>query len=250
MENGESDVFVEKIFKKGITAVIKYTADIQAKLIPQRIAKSYDRSECCAITGILVGSVILLLSWFMVRGISWTVLIKEGLDVLSLRYAGLIRRCLIVLALWWDAIIRGSLVVLALWWATGAFSYPVKVVLVDIPSGGGIKSPIRSIILLFFNYIEIIIHFASVYLLSLSIGNSGCQTPITCPLEAIYFSIVTITTLGYGDIRPISRIGRILVSLQVLIGIVLIVTVLARFLQLTLKNRDEAGPEESKAEGK
>lgn len=247
MGNDESEFFVEKTFQRCITAVIKYTADIQAKLIPQGIAKNYNRSECCAITGILVGSLILLLSWFMVSGISWTVLIKKAPDVLSLRYAGLIRRGLIVLALWWDAIIRVSLAVLALWWSTGAFSYPVRVVFVDLPSGGRITSPIRSIILLFFNYIEIIIHFASVYLLSLSIGNSCDQTPITCPLEAIYFSIVTITTLGYGDIRPISRIGRILVSLQVLIGIVLIVAVLAKFLQPTLKKRDEAGSEESKA---
>lgn len=37
-----------------------------------------------------------------------------------------------------------------------------------------------------------------------------------------YFSAVTITTLGYGDIVPISNTSRILVSLESILGIVLI----------------------------
>jgi len=39
------------------------------------------------------------------------------------------------------------------------------------------------------------------------------------PLSFLYFSIVTITTLGYGDITPLSIIAKIASSLEVILGI-------------------------------
>lgn len=42
------------------------------------------------------------------------------------------------------------------------------------------------------------------------------------PLRAFYFSIVTMTTLGYGDMYPVSGIGQLLVMLQVIYGYVLL----------------------------
>lgn len=41
-------------------------------------------------------------------------------------------------------------------------------------------------------------------------------------IESSYFSVVTITTLGYGDIIPRSSAARILISLQTLLGITVI----------------------------
>jgi hypothetical protein len=38
------------------------------------------------------------------------------------------------------------------------------------------------------------------------------------PLKALYFSVVTFATLGYGDIHPITRIGEVLVIIEVLFG--------------------------------
>lgn len=40
-------------------------------------------------------------------------------------------------------------------------------------------------------------------------------------LEAIYFSLVTFSTVGYGDMTPVSHAARIVVTLQVLAGVVL-----------------------------
>lgn len=45
---------------------------------------------------------------------------------------------------------------------------------------------------------------------------------IKTPIDAIYFSVVTITTLGFGDINPASQIMRAVVSVEVLLGIVTI----------------------------
>jgi len=42
------------------------------------------------------------------------------------------------------------------------------------------------------------------------------------PIDAIYFSIVSITTLGFGDINPVSQIMRLVVSIEVLLGIITI----------------------------
>ena len=40
--------------------------------------------------------------------------------------------------------------------------------------------------------------------------------------EFVYFSIVTITTLGYGDYLPAGTLGQVLVSLEVMLGILII----------------------------
>ncbi|MBW4468649.1 MAG: ion transporter [Pegethrix bostrychoides GSE-TBD4-15B] len=41
-------------------------------------------------------------------------------------------------------------------------------------------------------------------------------------LDAVYFSVATMTTVGYGDITPISQVGRLLAVLMILSGIALI----------------------------
>lgn len=41
-------------------------------------------------------------------------------------------------------------------------------------------------------------------------------------LDAVYFSVVTMTTVGYGDVTPISAGGRLLTVLMILTGIALI----------------------------
>ena len=41
-------------------------------------------------------------------------------------------------------------------------------------------------------------------------------------LDAFYFSIVTMTTVGFGDVIPISELGRLLTVLMILTGVTLI----------------------------
>lgn len=41
-------------------------------------------------------------------------------------------------------------------------------------------------------------------------------------LDAVYFSVVTMTTVGFGDVTPISEAGRFLTILMILTGIALI----------------------------
>lgn len=44
----------------------------------------------------------------------------------------------------------------------------------------------------------------------------------------IYFSLVTMTTTGFGDIRPVSRIARSFTVLEILIGQIYLVVMIAR----------------------
>lgn len=48
----------------------------------------------------------------------------------------------------------------------------------------------------------------------------------------MYFSLVTITTLGYGDLAPVTDVGRYLATTEAIIGQVLLVTVVARVVSL------------------
>lgn len=41
-------------------------------------------------------------------------------------------------------------------------------------------------------------------------------------LDAFYFSVVTMTTVGFGDITPISELGRLLTVLMILTGVALV----------------------------
>lgn len=69
----------------------------------------------------------------------------------------------------------------------------------------------RSIILLFFNFAEVIASFGVIY----SVGDYFNQ-PIQDWIDALYFSLVTGITIGFRDFYPINQEGKILVMMQIL----------------------------------
>lgn len=54
-------------------------------------------------------------------------------------------------------------------------------------------------------------------------------------LDAAYFAVVTMTTVGYGDITPVSDAGRLCTILMILTGIALIPTQLGDLIRRILK---------------
>lgn len=109
-------------------------------------------------------------------------------------------------------------------------NYRLCIIFVDrYAKDWGLRSLNRSLILLFLNYMELIVGFAALYLLTGSIGYSKAQI-LSSHAEALYFSVVTITTLGYGDLKPILSIGRWLTIFETLMGVILIVLVIGTFL--------------------
>jgi len=59
-------------------------------------------------------------------------------------------------------------------------------------------------------------------------------------LDAVYFSVVTMTTVGFGDVTPISEIGRLLTALMILTGIALIPWQLGDLVRYLVKSANQA----------
>ncbi|MEW6264808.1 MAG: potassium channel family protein [Thermodesulfobacteriota bacterium] len=91
------------------------------------------------------------------------------------------------------------------------------------------------------NYLEIILWYAFLY------GHFSSHFKTTCmSLDSvagtIYFSLVTMTTLGYGDITPKDNCSAVIVSSHLLMGILLTLLVLARFVGMVSQvNKTKSG---------
>lgn len=109
-------------------------------------------------------------------------------------------------------------------------NYRLCIIFVDrYKQDWGLRSLNRSLVLLFINYLEIIIGFAALYLVTESVGYK-VGVPLSSRLDALYFSVITITTLGYGDIKPIAEVGKWLSLSEILMGFILVVLVVGSFL--------------------
>ena len=59
--------------------------------------------------------------------------------------------------------------------------------------------------------------------------------------EYVYFSFVTLTTLGFGDLSPSVGLPQALTALEALLGTVFLVTLVARLVTLWVRQTDELG---------
>jgi voltage-gated potassium channel len=58
-------------------------------------------------------------------------------------------------------------------------------------------------------------------------------------LDAVYFSVVTMTTVGFGDVTPTSQLGRLLAVLMILTGIALIPWQIGDLIRQVVKTANE-----------
>jgi voltage-gated potassium channel Kch len=56
------------------------------------------------------------------------------------------------------------------------------------------------------------------------------KEPLANFFESLYFSVVTMTTLGYGDVLPHHWLARLLVMYEVITGIILIAVAIATYI--------------------
>ena len=91
-------------------------------------------------------------------------------------------------------------------------------------------------------YALLVILFASIFSIisQFSTGEHFRVGSVTRALsfsEAIHFSIVTISTVGYGDIVPASNIARVLASIEVICGVMLLLFGVSELLEYTREHR-------------
>ncbi|MEL6461447.1 MAG: ion transporter [Cyanobacteria bacterium J06621_15] len=60
-------------------------------------------------------------------------------------------------------------------------------------------------------------------------------------VDAMYFAIVTMTTVGFGDVTPASEMGRLLTVLMILTGIALIPWQIGDLIKRIIKTTNEVG---------
>ncbi len=94
----------------------------------------------------------------------------------------------------------------------------------------------RNILMLFLNYMEISLCFAVIYASLHLLGPKPYSM-----IDYIYFSIVTSTTIGYGDMHPASHLGQLTVCVQAVMVVAFIVLFLNFFGSKveTLHNEEE-----------
>lgn len=91
--------------------------------------------------------------------------------------------------------------------------------------------------------IWLLVAWAAVMILS-SIGlyaaEHGANSAVNEPLDALWWGIVTMTTVGYGDVYPITPEGRLAASVLMLLGIALFSAVTATITSFLLESRGAA----------
>jgi len=89
----------------------------------------------------------------------------------------------------------------------------------------------RLVICAMLNYAEILFWFA-LYYRNFSCSFNAKNIGLNTFSGSLYFSLVTMSTLGYGDISPKDDIAMFLCFAQTLIGIFLALLILGRFISL------------------
>lgn len=93
------------------------------------------------------------------------------------------------------------------------------------------KSYKRSMLLLFLNYLEIVFAFAVLYTLG-----DNMNKPFTNWFDAVYFSIITANSVGYGDYYPVTPYAKVLVSIQAMFFLSFVV-LFFNFFSAKVKNK-------------
>ena len=78
---------------------------------------------------------------------------------------------------------------------------------------------------------------------------SGIDPAIKTPLEGIWWAWVTASTVGYGDVVPVSLVGRIFAAILILMGLALFAALTANFSAIFIRRGVKEGVEEMKREG-
>ena len=90
----------------------------------------------------------------------------------------------------------------------------------------------------------IVVIAGTVIMYNLEKGAENSQ--MTTLLDALWWCVATVTTVGYGDVVPVTSIGRIVALVYMFFGIILISTTLAVISNTFYKKRFERGETEKK----
>jgi uncharacterized membrane protein len=90
-------------------------------------------------------------------------------------------------------------------------------------------------------YVLFAIAFAGIYAAVNDAETTGffAQHIVPTNVDFLYFSFITITTVGYGDLTAGTSLGRVLVTFEAMLGQIFLVTLVARLVSLYGARRPE-----------
>lgn len=94
------------------------------------------------------------------------------------------------------------------------------------------------------SFIELILHYAMLYYLldtcfvRYGLWNGLFNQPLRDPLTALYFSLITIVSIGYGDYYPIHPISKLLVMYEIINGLLLLAVSFTVYVGLDLDEKE------------
>ena len=94
------------------------------------------------------------------------------------------------------------------------------------------------------SFIELILDYAMLYyLLDTCFVRYGFweglfNQPLQDPLTAIYFSLITIVSIGYGDYYPIHALSKLLIMYEIINGLLLLVVSFTVYVGLDLDEKE------------
>ena len=88
--------------------------------------------------------------------------------------------------------------------------------------------PQRSLLLALMNYGELTVSFAVMYLYFHGL-EKGVDALPTSPAQALYFSLMTATSLGYGNMDPSTTSGQLIVAIQITVFVVFLLLFISIF---------------------
>lgn len=69
------------------------------------------------------------------------------------------------------------------------------------------------------------------------------------PLDSLYFSVVTLATVGYGDLHPVTDLGKAFTILYILTGVGVLVVFASRVVNTMVDRRSEGARERRERHG-
>jgi hypothetical protein len=104
----------------------------------------------------------------------------------------------------------------------------------DFPTLRGVEALVVTVVLL-------LVSFSGIYI-GMSSYDAGAFDEQLDHVGALYFALTTLTTIGYGDIAPVSNAARIVVMVQMVVDVV-ILGVFIRLVVNAVKSRLSTDPD-------
>jgi len=99
------------------------------------------------------------------------------------------------------------------------------------------RNPAASLLVLVSFLVILVLQFGS--FLVIGAESLSPNANITAPMDALWWALVTVTTVGYGDKYPVTNLGRLIGSLTIIVGVIMF-SILTSFFTSKFSDRGQA----------